>query len=219
MPWKEAQKMDQKVLFVQQAIHPQRNIRQLCREFGISAKTGYKWLERFEKSGLSGLNDASRRPRAHARQLEETVVCEIIRIKLAHQHWGPKKIRVLYGRLHREVPSESSFKRVLGKAGMTKPRRLKRRGDSGRLHQGFKAQEPNAIWSVDFKGHWRDRQGQKVEPLTVRDEYSRFIFDLRAVESSRTEVIRPCFEKIFERYGLPGAIRTHPLPRTTASWV
>jgi transposase-like protein len=95
MPWKEAQKMDQKVMFVQQALNPQANFRQLCRENGISAKTGYKWMERFEMGGTSGLAEASRRPRSHAKQLCESVASEIIRIKLAHKHWGPKKIRVL----------------------------------------------------------------------------------------------------------------------------
>jgi len=208
MPWKETQKMDQKVMFVQQALNPQTNFRQLCREYGVSAKTGYKWMERFEMGGLSGLAEASRRPRSHAKQLCESVVCEIIALKLAHKHWGPKKIRVLYGRRHHEVPSESSFKRVLDKASLTTHRRLRRSRQGGRIHQGKTAHEPNAIWSVDFKGHWRDRQGDKVEPLTVRDEYSRFIFELRAVESSKTEVIRPCFERLFERHGLPEAIRS-----------
>ena len=87
MPWKETQKMDQKVMFVQQALNPQTNFRQLCREYGVSAKTGYKWMERFEMGGLSGLAEASRRPRSHAKQLCESVVCEIIALKLAHKHW------------------------------------------------------------------------------------------------------------------------------------
>jgi transposase-like protein len=136
MPWKETQKMDQKVMFVQKALNPQANFRQLCREYGISAKTGYKWMERFEMGGLSGLAEASRRPRSHAKQLCESVVCEIIALKLAHKHWGPKKIRVLYGRRHHEVPSETSFKRVLDKTSLTTHRRLRRSRQGGRIHQG-----------------------------------------------------------------------------------
>ena len=104
--------------------HP--NFRELCREYGISTKTGYKWRERFMRRGLDGLNELSRRPHGHAAGLEEAVVCAIVRLKTAHRHWGPRKIRALYQRQHGgEAPSESSFKRVLERAGLTVPRRVR----------------------------------------------------------------------------------------------
>jgi putative transposase len=208
MPWKETQKMDQRMEFVMKGlVHP--NFRELCREYGISAKTGYKWRERFVAHGLAGLNELSRRPQGHANELGEAVVCEMVRLKQAHPHWGPRKIQALYQRKHGgEVPSESSFKRVLERAGLTVPRRVRGSTETGRLRQGRKASAPNEVWSVDFKGWWKDREGLRVEPLTVRDEHSRMVLEMRALEDSRTESVRACFEGLFERYGLPGAIRS-----------
>ena len=88
-------------------VHP--NFRELCREYGISAKTGYKWRERFVQQGLAGLHDLSRRPHGHADELGEAVVCEMVRLKQAHPHWGPRKIQALYQRKHRgEAPSRRS---------------------------------------------------------------------------------------------------------------
>jgi len=187
--------------------HP--NFRELCREYGISAKTGYKWRERFVQHGLSGLNELSRRPHGHAAELGEAVVCALVRLKQAHPHWGPRKIRALYQRKHGgEVPSESSFKRVLERAGLTVPRRVRRSTETGRLGSGRKATVPNEVWSVDFKGWWKDREGLRVEPLTVRDEHSRMLLEMRALEDSRTETVQACFERLFEVNGLPEAIRS-----------
>ncbi|HMO64641.1 MAG TPA: DDE-type integrase/transposase/recombinase, partial [Verrucomicrobiota bacterium] len=208
MPWKETQKMDQRMEFVMQAL-AQPNFRALCREYGISAKTGYKWRARFVQHGLGGLNELSRRPRGHAAALGEAVVCAMVRLKAAHPHWGPRKIQALYQRQHGgEVPSESSFKRVLERAGLTVPRRARRAAETGRLGAGRKAGAPNEGWSVDFKGWWRDREGLRVEPLTVRDEHSRMLLEMRALADARTETVRACFERLFERQGLPGAIRS-----------
>ena len=209
MPWKETCKMDQRTEFALKSMNAS-NFRELCREYGISAKTGYKWKQRFVEQGLAGLHEQSRRPHQHPAQLSEQVVCDMVRLKLAHPHWGPRKIRVLYERnINQEVPSESSFKRVLEAAGLTQPRkRRKRIHESGRLTWGRKAQGSNDIWSVDFKGWWKDRRGLRVEPLTVRDEHSRMILEVRAMENSRTESVQRCFERLFERHGLPGAIRS-----------
>lgn len=200
--------MDQRMEFALKALRT-LNFRELCREYGISTKTGYKWRERLLNHGLEGLNELSRRPRAHPQELGEAVVCAIVRLKQAHRHWGPRKIQALYARQHgAEVPSESSFKRVLERAGLTVPRRVRRATESGRLSSGAKAQQPNDVWTVDFKGWWKDREGLRVEPLTVRDEHSRMLLEMRALENSRTESVRTCFERLFERHGLPGAIRS-----------
>lgn len=219
MPWKETRKMDQRIEFAMKALACS-NFRELCREYGISAKTGYKWRERFVEQGIGGMEERSRRPQSHANELPEAVVCEIVRLKQAHSFWGPLKIRDLYGRKHagqREIPSETSFKRVLERAGLTKPRKGRCAREGGRLAAGRKAQAPNEVWTVDFKGWWRDRSGVRVEPLTVRDEHSRMILEMRAVESAGTETIQPCFERLFELHGLPGAIRTDNGPPFASS--
>jgi putative transposase len=209
MPWKETDKMDQRIEFAMKAVIT-GNFRQLCREYGISAKTGYKWRERFLRYGWEGMAEESRRPHGHAAQLSEAVVCEMVRLKQAHPHWGPRKIQALYGRQHegRELPSESSFKRVLERAGLTKPRRVRRSEPGGRLAQGRKAEKPNDIWTVDFKGWWKDAQGLRVEPLTVRDEHSRMLLEMRLLADSCGQTVRECFERLFREHGLPGAIRS-----------
>ena len=199
--------MNQRVEFVMRAFK-EENFRALCQEYGISPKTGYKWLERFRQHGTSGLEDASRRPKGHARQVAEDIICEIVRLKKDHPAWGPKKIRALYGRRHAQVPSESTFKRILDKAGWVEHRKLCRRESAGRLFQGRKAEKPNDIWTVDFKGWWYGANRKRCEPLTVRDEFSRFVLEVRAVPNARTETIRDCFEKLFQRHGLPAAIRS-----------
>ena len=217
MPWKETLKMDQRTEFALRAMKT-NNFRELCREHGISTKTGYKWKQRFLERGLGGLQEESRRPHGHPSELAEEVVCAIVRLKTAHPRWGPRKIRDLYERKGLgEVPSESSFKRVLERAGLTQPRKRRRRESGGRLASGGKAEAPNEVWTVDFKGWWKDREGLRVEPLTVRDEYSRMLLEMRVLENSRTESVRSCFERLFERHGLPGAIRSDNGPPFASS--
>ncbi len=97
---------------------------------------------------------------------------------------------------------------MLERAGLTERRRLRKHCESGRLASGVKAKGPNEVWSVDFKGWWKDAAGLRVEPLTIRDEYSRMILEMRALEDARGQTVRACFERLFERHGLPGAIRS-----------
>src|SRR5580700_6316739 len=136
MPWKTKEPMDQRMEFALKAKHAE-NFRALCQEYGISTKTGYKWQRRMVLYGLAGMAEHSRRPRSHADQLAEGVVCEMVRLKLAHRHWGPRKIRELYLRRHGTAASESSFKRILERVGLTEPRRRRQRADeAGRLWSG-----------------------------------------------------------------------------------
>ncbi len=207
------------------------NFRALCNEYGISAKTGYKWQRRFMEHGVAGMMEQSRRPHSHGDQLNEAVVCDIIRLKNAHRHWGPKKIRELYLRQHGTAASESSFKRILERAGLTQPRRRQRASEAGRLGSGRRGQTPNEVWTVDFKGWWYDPTGQRCEPLTVRDEHSRYILELRRMADARTQTVRACFDRLFTLHGLPEAIRSdngtpfahvngiHGLSRLSAWWV
>jgi putative transposase len=206
MPWKKSEPMEERIEFAIRAMRT-LNFRALCQEYGISAKTGYKWRERFWRKGLAGMEEESRRPKSHSEQLPEEEVCEIVRLKLAHLSWGPRKIRELYLRRHGEVASESTFKRVLERAGLTQKRRRGRASGAGRLSQGRRASEPNQVWTVDFKGWWRNGD-KRCEPLTVRDEYSRYILEVRAVEDARSETVQKSFEQLFERQGLPQAIRS-----------
>ena len=208
MPWQKKEPMDLRTEFVIKAMRTD-NFRALCAEYGISTKTGYKWQQRFFEEGFNGMVEQSRRPHRHADQLSEGEVCEMIRLKNAHRHWGPKKIRQLYLRQHGRAASESSFKRVLERAGLTEPRRKRQpSAQAGRLWSGQRGQAPNEVWTVDFKGWWYDAAGKRCEPLTVRDEHSRYILELRRMPDARTESVRACFERLFALHGMPAAIRS-----------
>ena len=199
--------MEQRIEFALKALRT-LNFRALCQEYGVSAKTGYKWKQRFLQDGLGGMAEESRRPKTSPEQLPEREVCEIVRLKMAHLSWGPRKIRELCLRRHGEVASESTFKRVLEGAGLTQKRRRRRRwSEAGRLCSGRRAEAVNEVWTVDFKGWWRSG-AKRCEPLTVRDEHSRYLLEVRALEDARSETVRESFERLFQRQGLPGAIRS-----------
>jgi len=199
--------MNQRTEFVLRALGG-GNFRELCREYGIAAKTGYKWKERFMERGLEGLKEESRRPRSSSEALAEEQVCAIVRIKQRHPHWGPKKIQELYRREYGQAPSESSFKRVLERAGLVEKRRVRVARERGRIFSGKRAQGPNEVWTIDFKGKWHDGRGECCEPLTVRDEHSRYILASERLENARTETVWQSLERLFERHGLPEAIRS-----------
>ena len=223
MPWKEQDVEKLRYEFVLRALSEDVPFTELCREYGIPPKTGYKWKNRFLKEGREGLQDRSRRPHSSPGQLTEEVVCEIVRLKGAHSKWGPRKIRNVYGHKHpsQELPSESSFKRVLERAGLVKKRRRRRVQECGRLQARTSAEKPNDLWTVDLKGSWYTSEGQRCEPLTVRDDASRFILNASVPPNAKTETVRSEFERIFDKYGLPGTIRTDngpPFACVQAPW-
>src|SRR5260370_32981360 len=150
MPWKKSEPMEQRIEFVLRALRAE-NFRPLCLEYGISTKTGYKWQERFLRFGIGGMEEESRRPHRHADQLGEAEVCAIVSLKVAHPRWGPRQIRELYLRPHGEEASESSFKRVLERAGLTeKPKRRRGVLEGGSLSSDRRAQTANAVWTRGF---------------------------------------------------------------------
>ena len=211
MPWKVINPMDAKTEFALRVMRQDSDFYALCREFGISRKTGYKWKERFLRDGLSGLAERSRRPESSPNQLDEDEVCRIVRLKQAHPHWGPRKLGEVFARQFspESVPSESTFKRVLDKAGLVEHRRQKKSREAGtRLTRPVAAKRPNHIWTVDFKGWWYTLDRHRFEPLTIRDDYSRYILCARALASARTEVVREEFHRVFAQNGLPEIIRS-----------
>ncbi len=199
--------MDQRIEFALKAVKTD-NMRALCREYGISPKAGYKWKERFLNHGLEGMAEESRRPKAHPDALEESTVCAIVKLKHRHPSWGPRKLRDILLRQQGNAPSESSFKRVLEKAGLVDKRKPRPPAPGVRLHTGRRAQGPNEVWTIDFKGWWHDPSGARCEPLTVRDEYSRYVLESCRMGDARTQSVWEKLERLFERHGLPQAIRS-----------
>jgi len=206
MPWAAQNLMNRRTEFAMKALQTD-NFRALCREYEISPRIGYKWRDRFVQEGLGGMSELSRRPRSSPESVGEEVVCRMVALKERHRHWGPKKIREVYLRQWGKGPSVSSFKRVLERCGLTEKRKVRRSQEAGRIANGRKATAPNEVWTVDFKGWWHDANG-RCDPLTVRDEYSRYLLELRALPDAKTESVQACFERLFEQHGLPGAIRS-----------
>ena len=210
MPWKETRVMDSRVEFVMRALQEGVPFNELCQEFGISRKTGYKWKERFLQSGLSGLEDCSRRPGHSPQGIVEDVLCELVRIKKDHLGWGARKILEVYARKHphAQPPSESTVKRILEKAGLVAKRRRRNHEASGRIENRVIPGQPNELWTVDFKGWWYTGARERCEPLTVRDAFSRFVLCANPLKDAKGVTVRQEFERLFERYGLPLIIRS-----------
>ena len=211
MPWQEIDVMDQRTEFILRVLARGETFGDVCREYGISRKTGYKWKERFLAEGLSGLRDESRRPRSSPGQLSGDMVCQIVKLRVAHPGWGAPKLRAILQRTlsPAEVPSESSIKRVLDQACLVQQRRRRSRSEQGsRLQTPVRAQHPNHVWTIDFKGWWYTRNRSRFEPLTIRDAYSRYVLCAQALENARTETVQTTMTRVFEKHGLPQVIRS-----------
>jgi transposase InsO family protein len=209
MPWTETDVVDQRTEFVLRVLRNREPFGDLCQEFGVSRKTGYKWKERFVQEGLAGLADHSRRPNTSPNEISESMVCQIVNLKLAHPGWGARKLRTVLARtLSQDLPSESSFKRILDKAGLVEHRRRVSAEQATRLRTPAKAERPNQVWTIDFKGWWYTRNRTRFEPLTIRDDFSRYVLCARALDNGRTETVRDQMVRVFQRYGLPEVIRS-----------
>ena len=193
MPWKETDAMEQREQFIHEMLSAEKPFKHLCAEYGISEKTGYKWKNRFYEQGKAGLCEQSHANLIHPNEIDSDTTAELIRLKLAHKAWGPKKIRELYCKAYpnKETPSLSSVKRILNKAGLVKPRKIRpaASSDCPRLQQQLPAQAPNDVWCIDFKGWWKS-DGEICEPLTVRDKYSRKILCARLMTSKTSDAVK-----------------------------
>jgi transposase InsO family protein len=211
MPWTETDVVDQRTEFVLRVLRGVEDFGAVCREYGISRKTGYKWKERFFTEGLSGLRDHSRRPVRSPSEIGEAMTCAIINLKLAHRGWGPRKIRAVLGRSlgTREIPSESSFKRILERVGLVQHRVRRSRAEQGaRVQTPARAERPNHVWTIDFKGWWYTRNRRRFEPLTIRDDFSRYVLCAQALVNARTETVQEQLTRVFERFGRPEVMRS-----------
>ena len=181
---------------------------ELCRRAGVERKTGYKWLDRYRKDGLEGLRDQSRAPHQHPNQVSEKVEEEIIKSRAAYPHWGPRKLKVWLERKTPEIdwPVASTIGEILQRHGLT-VKRKKRRKAPPRSEPLAHAVEPNDVWSADFKGWFRCRNGIRCDPLTITDACSRFLLRCQAGEGMTEPYVRPLFEATFRENGLPGAMR------------
>ncbi|MCK4813781.1 MAG: DDE-type integrase/transposase/recombinase [Candidatus Marinimicrobia bacterium] len=208
MPWKETCKMEQREQFIREAVKERIPFRHLCAQYGISHKTGYKWLQRFYESGWSGFKEESRRPGHSPKRLSEETVCDLIRLKGDHLSWGAKKILVIYSKRHPyNAPSLSSVNRIFKRAGLVKTRKKRYPKTGARMISNVEVAAPNDLWTMDFKGWWKTSENTRFEPLTLRDDFSRYILLAEAM-AENTESVKRALIKAFKQYGMPKVIQS-----------
>ena len=208
MPWKASSVMDERLCFVARLLEGEQ-MSLLCREFGISRKTGYKIFDRYKEHGLEALSDRSRRPVRYANQLPGQIESLIVSLKRGKPHWGARKIReLLIRRLAGDVrvPAISTIHAALDRHGLVKRMGKKRQRATGTPLSAGTA--PNALWCADYKGEFQLGNKAYCYPLTVTDHASRYLLLCEALESTREALAFTAFERLFQERGLPGAIRS-----------
>jgi transposase InsO family protein len=210
MPWKETDKMEQKKEFVLKSLDKRFNFTQLCREYGITTKTGYKWRERFLQRGYEGLLETSRKPKNNRNKIPEETIRKILKIKDKYRYWGAYKILIIFKRENPnlQAPCRGTVEELFKREGLVQKRRRTRKAEGERIQARVKADKPNKLWTVDFKGWWWTPLKERCEPLTVRDEYSKMILVIEAPERGDTPHVKAIFKRLFRKYGLPEYIRS-----------
>jgi transposase InsO family protein len=200
MPWKEESAMSLRLEFVMFALQDNANIRSLCRRFGVSAPTAYKWIERYRAGGKEALADQSRRPKHSPLRTSAAIEQAIVQIRREHG-WGGRKIHQrLLSLGHRELPSPSTITQICRRYGLseTSPTRVSNL-------QRFEAPAPNLLWQIDFMGDFPLYRG-RCYTLTVMDDHSRFSLALSACSNQQHDTVKRELQTTFRRYGLPHRI-------------
>jgi putative transposase len=210
MSWKEICCLAKRQQFVKLALQAHQSMSQLCRLFRVSRRTGYKWKARFEQYGRAGLRDRPRRPHRCPRQLSTEWLRRIRQLRRRHRSWGSRKLaawlRKIYPR--QRIPSARVIDKWLRRWKLTRRRPARRkRGPLVKRRALTAAVRNNQVWTVDFKGWFRTADGRRVEPLTVRDLFSRYVLSIRLLRDQRWEPVGHVFLGLFRQYGYPEVIR------------
>jgi len=209
MPWKETCAMEQRILFVLEAVSEDCVMSELCERFGISRTAGYKWRDRFRSEGIDGLKDRARAPLQHGRARPRDLVEQVLALRERYPRWGPKKLRVKLAQLcpSEHLPATSTIGEWLRKEGLAYARRRRRRTPP--YQQPFaEVVAANDVWCVDFKGWFRTGDGERCDPLTLSDAFSRYLLRCKVAARPDHDHVRPIMEAAFCEFGLPSAIRS-----------
>lgn len=231
MPWKTITMTETRRAFVIRALAKGANLSALCREFGVTRKTGRKWRERARVSGTQVLQERSRRPLHSPHRLQEEEVCHLVMLKSAWPTWGPKKLCQLYEESLGRALSLSTCHRILKACGLVQQRKVRMHRPTTLSVAAYVAREPNDVWTIDFKGWWTLKDGRRCEPFTVRDAFSRYVLCAHVPTDTGAATIEQQMNALFRQYGLPKVIKsdngapfasaTTPLglTRLSAGWV
>jgi putative transposase len=200
MPWHEVSVMEQREEFVRLASLEGTNRRELCRRFGISPETGYKWLRR-RAAGDGALADHSRRPHRSPNQTEASIEARVLDLRDAHPAWGARKLATCLARQNIAPPAASTVHAILRR----NDRVIETAGQGAPLTR-FEKVAPNLLWQMDFKGWVKLANGARCHPLTVVDDHSRYLVSLRACAEQTEATVRGHLETAFRHHGLPEAM-------------
>lgn len=206
MPWRTRTIMDERARFVFEAENTHFAFAELCRRYNISRPTGYKWLRRHEAEGVQGLSDRSHRPVTCPHRVPPDVERRIVELR-RRRRWGAPKLRALLELEFGWAPATSSIHRILRRHDLVKRRKPRRRREKA-ARSPLSADQPNDLWTADFKGEFRTLDGHLCYPLTVQDAHSRFLLDCRGLTAPSLDATRATFLRLFRTYGLPQRIRT-----------
>ena len=207
MPWRETTPMRERGRFIVNYESGLYTMSELCERFGVSRKTGYKWVARYGGEGLAGLADRSRAPHHCPHRTEARLIDALVRARRQHPTWGPRKPMSWLAKHHPEStwPAPSTAGDILKQAGLIEARTRRRRlAHPGKTRVPMAA--PNDVWSTDFKGEFRAGDGQWCYPLTVADGASRYLLACAGKRSVREAGVRPVFVRLFQDFGLPKAM-------------
>jgi putative transposase len=209
MPWKETCVMDEKVKLIADWLTDEYSISELSEIYQVSRKTVYKWIERYQADPESGLQSRSSRPLRMPRSTPEEVVGQILRAKDEHATWGARKLLARHVRQQPDTvwPAASTVNEILKRHGLVHTRR-KRHHSVANSQPFIRANQPNEVWCADFKGQFRLGSGSLCYPLTITDSYSRYLIGCWGLTHPAYQPTRAYFERVFQEYGLPSALRT-----------
>jgi putative transposase len=210
MPWRESDAVTERLRFIAAHQSGLYGMTELCARFGISRKTGYKLLARYEAEGAAGLEDRSHAPHHCPHRMSAEVEAALLEVRRAHPSWGPKKL-VAYLAPRRGdlvLPAPSSVGALLGRHGLITPRRRRVAKSPLPRPERRSAEGANTVWSIDFKGEFRTQDARLCFPLTVQDVCTRYMLGITALESTAGAGVRTALEALFREQGLPEVIRS-----------
>jgi transposase InsO family protein len=209
MPWKESRIVDQRLQFLSSYQQKEMSLSDLCREFGVSRPTGYRWINRYKEVGPEGLLDRSRKPHGCSHATSEATENAILALRSKHPSWGARKLKARLEKVQPRVnwPAASTFGNILHRAGLTNPKQKKRRTTP--CSEPFsEVTAPNQLWCMDFKGYFSTGDGTRCDPFTITDAHSRYLIRCQTVSRmDLSQVVAVC-EAAMREYGMPARIRT-----------
>ncbi|MGA9244300.1 MAG: DDE-type integrase/transposase/recombinase [Silvibacterium sp.] len=209
MPWKESRIVDQRLQFLSSYQKEEMSVSELCREFGVSRPTGYRWINRYKESGPEGLLNLSSKPHSCSHGTPETIENAILALRGKHPSWGARKLKARLEQLDSSVewPVASTFGNILQRAGLTSSKR-KRRRTTPYSEPFSEVTAPNQLWCMDFKGYFATGDGSRCDPFTITDAHSRYLIRCQIVSRMDLSQVRAVCEAAMREYGMPSRIRT-----------